>query len=43
MEDKSYAVVAVGVPIPILEVLGGLAVDEQIAVGIAIQTAYNVE
>jgi hypothetical protein len=36
-------VVAVGVPVPILEVLGGLAVDEKVALGVAIQAAYDVE
>ena len=43
LEDKADAVVAVGVPIPILEVLGGFSVDEQVTVGVAIQTANDVE
>ena len=43
LEDKAYAMVAVGVPIPILEVLGGFSVDEQVTVGVAIQTADDVE
>jgi hypothetical protein len=43
LEDKADTVVSIGVPIPILKGLGGSAVDEQIAVRIAVQTAYDVE
>ena len=35
--------VAVGVPITILEILGGLAVNDKVALGILIETADYVE
>jgi hypothetical protein len=43
LEHEANAVVAVGIPVTILEFLGGFAVDEKITVGIAIQTAHDIE
>ena len=43
LEYKADGVVAVGVPIAVLELLGGGTVNNQIALGIAVQTAHDVQ
>ena len=43
LEHKAYGVVAIAVPIPVLVVLGGTAIDDQITVGVLIQTADNIQ
>ena len=43
LEYEAYAVVAVGVPVAILEVLGRAPVDEQVAVRVTVQAAHDIE
>ena len=43
LEDKSDAVVTVGIPVGILEVLRRFPVDDEVAVGVSVKTAYDVE
>ena len=43
LKDESDGVIAVGVPVAVGVLLGGAAVDDQVAVGVTIQTAENVE
>ena len=43
LEDKADGVVAVGVPVPVPELLGGAAVDGQIAAGVLVQAADDVQ
>ena len=43
LEHKANRVVAVSIPIPVLVVLGGAAVDDQVTIGVLIQTADNVQ
>ena len=43
LEHKSNRMIAVGIPICILETLGRAAVDEEITLGIAVKTANDVE
>ena len=43
LKNKTNGMVAISVPIPILIVLGGGAVDDQIAVGVAVQPANDIE
>ena len=43
LEHEADGVVAVGVPVGVLVVLGGAAVDDEVAAGVLVQTAYNVQ
>jgi len=43
LENKSDRMVTVRVPIPILKILGGFAVYNKVALGILVQTAYDIE
>ena len=43
LEHKADGVVAVGVPVPVLVLLGGDAVDDQVAGIVAVQAADDVE
>ena len=43
LEHKSYRVVAVRIPVPVLKGFGGAPVDDQIAVGILVQPADDVQ
>ena len=43
LENEAYRTVAVGVPIAGTEFLGGLIVDDEVAVGVLIQAADDVE
>ena len=43
LEHKAYGVVAVGVPVPVGVLLGGDAVDDQVAAVVAVQTADDVQ
>ena len=43
LEHKADGVVAVGIPIAIFEVLCGLAVDDEVACGVLIKSANNVQ
>ncbi|MNP78906.1 hypothetical protein D3C76_1766270 [compost metagenome] len=43
LEDKAHAIIAVGVPIAVLEGLGGGAVNDQVAAVVLIQAADQVE
>ncbi|MNN88872.1 hypothetical protein D3C81_2066100 [compost metagenome] len=43
LEDKAHAIIAVSIPIAVLEGLGGGAVDDQIAAVILVQTADQIQ
>ena len=43
LEDEADSVVTVHVPVSVLVGLGASAVDDEIAVGVAVQTAHDVE
>ena len=43
LEYKPDGMVAVGVPVPVFVILGGAAVDQQIAAGVLIQSADDVQ
>ena len=43
LEYKAHRVIAVGVPVPVPKVLGRTSVDNQVAVGVAVQTTDDVE
>ena len=43
LEYKADGVVAIGIPVPILILLGGDPVDDQVAGVVAVQTADNIE
>ena len=43
LEDKADRMVAVGVPIGVAVLLGGDAVDDQVAAGVLIQASDDVE
>ena len=43
LEHKADGVVAVGVPIPVGILLGGAAVDDEVAAGVLVQAADNVQ
>ena len=43
LKDKAYRVVAVSVPISVLVILGGNAVDNKVARGIMVKSADDVE
>ena len=43
LEHEADGVVAVGVPVPVPEFLGGAAVDDEVAAGILVQAAHDVE
>ena len=43
LEHEADGVVAVGVPVPVLVVLGGAAVDDEVAAGVAVQPADDVQ
>ena len=43
LENKTDGMVAVGVPVPVVEVFGGTAVDGEVAGGVAVQPADNVQ
>ena len=43
LEDEADGVVAVGIPVPVRVLLGGDAVDDEIAAVIAVQTADDVQ
>ena len=43
LEHKADGMVPIGVPVPITEFLGGFSVDDEVAGGIAIQTADDVQ
>ena len=43
LEYKADGVIAVSIPIPVLKILCGAAVDDQVAFGVLIQTADDIE
>ena len=43
LEHKADGMISIGIPIPILVLLGGGTVNDQVAFGIAVQTADNIE
>ncbi|MNC56337.1 hypothetical protein D3C75_1059260 [compost metagenome] len=43
LEDKAYAIIAVSIPITVLEGFGGGAVNDQVAAVVLIQAADQVE
>ena len=43
LEHEADGVVAVGVPVAVLVVLGGAAVDDEVAAGVAVQAADDVQ
>ena len=43
LEDETYAAIAVSVPVSVLVVAGGHPVHDDVAVGVAIKSAYDVE
>ena len=43
LKDKAYRVVAVSVPISVLVILGGNAVDNKVTRGIMVKSADDVE
>ena len=43
LEHKAHGIVPVGIPVPVLEILGGLAPNHQVSLGIPVQAADNVQ
>ena len=43
LEHKADGVVAIGVPVPVLILLGGPAVDDEVAAGVPVQAADDVQ
>ena len=43
LEHKADGVIAVGIPIPALKILCGAAVDDQIALGVLVEPADDIE
>ena len=43
LEHKAHRMVPVGIPVPVLKGLGGPAVDDEVAVGVLVQAADDVQ
>ena len=43
LEYEAYRMVSVGIPIRVLEGLGGFAIYDEVSVGVAVESAYYVE
>ncbi len=43
MEHKAHGVVAVGVPVAVAVLLGGAAVDDEVAAGVTVQSTDDIQ
>ena len=43
LENEAHGVIAVAVPVTVVEILGGFAVDYEIALSVLVETAHDVQ